>query len=265
MEGVDVKRRGMRRRRMTGQGMTEFLVVAPLLLFFGFVTVQFVLLYQAKSTLDVAVLEAAREGAVNHGSMDVMQAGLARGLAPLYARTADATGVQSALLAARRAVGEAASIEIVSPTAAMMRDFARPRFYPVEGVTHDEIPNDMLMYRDTTHGAESDVNVQDANLLKLRVHYCFDLIVPVANKVLYYATNVIGDLAANGVFSREPADANVDAYGSPKRPDSLCRTTLADGLQSQRWPVALESEAIVRMQSPFRIDAANEVHATAGR
>ncbi|BCG01023.1 hypothetical protein PPGU19_055910 [Paraburkholderia sp. PGU19] len=250
---------------MTGQGMTEFLVVAPLLLFFGFVTVQFVLLYQAKSTLDVAVLEAAREGAVNHGSMDAMQAGLARGLAPLYARTADATGVHSALLAARRAVGETASIEIVSPTAAMMGDFARPRFYAADGTTHDEIPNDMLMYRDIAHGAESDVNVQDANLLKLRVHYCFDLIVPVANKALYYATNVIGDIAANGVFSREPADANVDAFGSPKRPDSLCRTTLVDGLQSQRWLVALESEAIVRMQSPFRMDAANDVHAAAGR
>ncbi|CAG9270962.1 TadE/TadG family type IV pilus assembly protein [Paraburkholderia caribensis] len=265
MEGFDVKHRGMRKRRMTGQGMTEFLVVAPLLLFFGFVTVQFVLLYQAKSTLDVALLEAAREGAVNHGSMETMQAGLARGLAPLYTRSADAGGVQAALRAAQRAVGERASIEIVSPTVAMMRDFARPRFYPAEGVAHDEIPNDMLMYRDTTHGAESDVNVQDANLLKLRVHYCFDLIVPVANKVLYYATNTIGDIAANGVFSREPAQASVDAYGSPKRPDSVCRTTLVDGGQSQRWPVALESEAIVRMQSPFRAEAANEVHATVGR
>ena len=252
-----MKRRRMSKRRMTGQGMTEFLVVAPLLLFFGFVTVQFVLLYQAKSTLDVAVLEAAREGSVNHGSMDAMQAGLARGLAPLYARSADAAGVQSALLAARRAVGEAASIEIVSPTPAMMRDFARPRLYPAEGAAHDEIPNDMLMYRDIEHGAESDVNVQDANVLKLRVHYCFDLIVPVANKVLYYATNVIGNVAANGVFPREPADADVDAYGSPRRPDSVCRTTLADGLQHQHWPVALESEAIVRMQSPFRAQAAS--------
>ena len=264
MEGFDVKHRGMRKRRMTGQGMTEFLVVAPLLLFFGFVTVQFVLLYQAKSTLDVAVLEAAREGSVNHGSMDAMQAGLARGLAPLYARSADAAGVQSAQLAARGAVTQAASIDIVSPTPAMLRDFARAHFYPDEGATHDEIPNDMLMYRDIEHGAESDVNVQDANVLKLRVHYCFDLIVPVANKVLYYATNVIGDIAANGVFSREPAQANVDAYGSPKRADRLCRTTLVDGWQSQRWPVALESEALVRMQSPFRMDAANEVHATAG-
>jgi hypothetical protein len=245
--------------------MTEFLIVAPLLLFFGFVTVQFVLLYQAKSTLDVAALEAAREGAVKHGSMSAMQAGLARGLAPLYARHADATGVQSALLAAQGDVTKRAAIEIVSPTAAMTRDFARSRFYPDEGVTHDEIPNDTLMYRDTSRGAESGVDVQDANLLKLRVHFCFDMIVPIANKVLYYATNVIGNVAANGVFSREPADANVDAYGSPRRPDSLCKTTLADGLQDQRWPIALESEAIVRMQSPFRADAANDSSAMTSR
>ncbi|WP_239483063.1 TadE family protein [Paraburkholderia sp. C35] len=239
---------------MLGQGMTEFLVVAPLLLFFGFVTVQMVLLYQAKSTLDVAVLEAAREGAVNHGSMNAMQAGLARGLAPLYARSADATGAQAALLAAQRATADGASIDILSPTAAMMRDFARPHLYAAEGTTHDEIPNDTLMYRDTTHGAESGVNVQDANLLKLRVRYCFDLVVPVANKVLYYATNVIGDIAADGVFSREPADADVDAYGSPRQPDTLCKTTLADGWRSGHWPVALESEVVVRMQSAFRLD-----------
>jgi len=253
------------KRRMMGQGMTEFLVVAPLLMFFGFATVQFVLLYQARSTLDVAVLEAAREGAVNHGSMDAMRSGLARGLAPLYARHADATGVQAAMLAAREAVSGATSIEIVSPTAAMMRDFARPRFYPAESATYDEIPNDMLMYRDIVHGVESDVNVQDANLLKVRVHYCFDLVVPVVNKVLYYATNVIGNIAASGVFSREPADADVDTYGSPKRPDSMCRTTLTDGWKSQRWPVPLESEAVVRMQSPFRVDAANGAHAMVWR
>ncbi|MEM5384280.1 TadE family protein [Paraburkholderia phymatum] len=254
-----------RKRRMTAQAMTEFLIVAPLLLFFGFATVQFVLLYQAKSTLDVAVLEAAREGSVNHGSMQAMQAGLARGLAPLYARHADAPGVQSAMLAARSAVTKAASIAIVSPTAAMTRDFARTRFYPDEGITHEEIPNDTLMYRDASRGMESNVNVQDANLLKLRVHYCFDLIVPLVNKIFYYATNVIGNVAANGLFSREPADANVDAYGSPRRPDSLCRTTLADGLQSQRWPIALESEAIVRMQSPFRADAANDAATVTAR
>jgi hypothetical protein len=174
--------------------------------------------------------------------------------------------VQSAWLSAQRAVADSASIELVSPTAAMVRDFARPRFYPDEGAAHDEIPNDMLMYRDTSRGAESDVNVQDANLLKLRVHYCFDLIVPLANKVLYYATNVIGAVAANGVFSREPA-ADTDAYGSPKRPDSLCKTTLADGLQSQHWPVPLVSEAIVRMQSPYRAETAatHDAHPAARR
>jgi Flp pilus assembly protein TadG len=242
-------------RRMSGQGMTEFVIVAPLLLFFGFATVQFVLLYQAKATLDVAVLEAAREGAVNHGSMAAMRTGLARGLAPLYARSADTLGAQSALVAARTAASDV-SIDIVSPNAAMVRDFAQPRFYPDERASHDEIPNDTLMYRDTSAGAESNVSVQDANLLRLRVRYCFDMTVPVAAKVLYYATNVIGNVAANGVLSREPADADVDAYGSPRRPDRKCRTTLADGWQNQRWPIALESEAIVRMQSPFRADEA---------
>lgn len=245
--------------------MTEFLIVAPLLLFFGLGTLQFVLLYQAKSTLDVATLEAARDGAVNHGSMTAMRSGLARGLAPLLARHADADGMRSALAAARRAVAEGAIVTIVSPTSAMTNDFARPHFYPAEAATHVEIPNDTLMYRDPAKGAQSSVGIQDANLLKLRVHYCYDLIVPLVNRALYYAVNVIGNSASNGVLPREPADSQPDAYGSPRRPDSLCRTRLSDGMATQRYPIALEAEAIVRMQSPFRAAAAGDSRVSATR
>jgi hypothetical protein len=253
-----LERKSRSLRAQQGQAISEFIVIAPLLLFFCFATVQFVLLYQAKATLDVATLEAARAGAVSHGSMAAMRDGLARGLAPLHARHADGAGVQAALQRAQTDAARFSSITVVNPTLEMNSDFARPRFYPAEGVSYVEIPNDTLMYRNPSPGARSRVGIQDANLLKIRVHYCYDMVVPLVNKVLYYAVNVIGNLAPNGVFSREPADAEGDAFGAPRRPDALCRTPLADGIETSRWPLALESEAIVRMQSPWRAEAARD-------
>jgi hypothetical protein len=259
----NIQRESRSLRAQQGQAISEFVVIAPLLLFFCFATVQFVLLYQAKATLDVATLEAVRAGAVSHGSMAAMQDGLARGLAPLYARRADGDGMQAALRHAQIDAARFSSITIVNPTREMSSDFARPRFYPAEGVSHVEIPNDTLMYRNPSPGMRSHVGIQDANLLKIRVHYCYDLYVPLVNKVLYYAVNVIGNVAPNGLFAREPADAEGDAFGAPRRPDTLCRIRLADGIETSRWPLALESEAIVRMQSPFRAEAAHDTDLSA--
>ena len=82
--------RGM--QRQYGQGLIEFIitiaVLGPLLL--GIF--QAVLLYRAKTLLDYAALQAARSGATNFAQMDAMQTGLARGLMPLYATDASATG-----------------------------------------------------------------------------------------------------------------------------------------------------------------------------
>lgn len=250
----------IRKRKQSGQSMTEFLVIAPLLLFFCFATVQLVLLYQAKATLDVAALEAAREGAVNHGSLASMQAGLARGLAPIYARQSTAEGVQAAQAKAKLDVANAAHISTVSPTLTMLRDFSQYRNYIEFDGDHmyTEIPNDSLMYRNSTVGQYSGVSIQDANLLKIRVHYCYDMYVPLVNKIIYYAVNVIGNIGSGGIFNRESADQSQDPYGSPRSPDAYCKVTIASGIDSGRWPIALESEALVRMQTAYRSGAATD-------
>ena len=252
--------RGARRLRQSGQSMAEFLVIAPALLFVCFGTLQFVLLYQAKSTLDVAVLEAAREGAVNNGSMQAMRNGLARGLAPLYARQANADGVAAALAQAQTDAADFSAITVLNPTPAAIRDYSQPRFYPNAGagVYYTEIPNDSLMYRDPSVSATSGVNIQDANLLKIHVHYCYNMYVPLANKVIYYAANVIGNIGTGGILTTEPARQNENPYGFPKNGDDLCRTRLKDGIDTGRWPISLDSEAMVRMQSPLRASALND-------
>ncbi|MFL9892253.1 pilus assembly protein [Paraburkholderia sp. RL17-381-BIF-C] len=249
-----------RRTTQSGQSMTEFIIVAPALLFVCFGILQFVLLYQAKSTLDVAVLEAAREGAVNHGSMQSMRSGLARGLAPIYAHQASADGVAAALASAQADAARFSSITVLNPTPAAIQDYSRPRYYADQAATYSEIPNDSLMYRDSSvpPGATSHMNIQDANLLKIHVHYCYNMYVPVVNKVIYYATNVIGTIGAGGILTREPANVNQDPYGDPQQGDYLCKTKLADGIATGHWPIALDSEAMVRMQSPLRASALND-------
>lgn len=240
--------------------MTEFIIIAPVLLFVYFGTLQFVLLYQAKSTLDAAVLEAAREGAVNHGSTQAMREGLARGLAPLYARQASVDGAADALAKARVDAVNFSAITVLNPTSAAIQDYARPHYYADEASTYTEIPNDSLMYRDPSipPGATSGVNIQDANLLKIHVHYCYSMYVPLANKVIYYATNVIGSIGSGGVLTREPANLDQDPYGAPRNGDALCKTRLKDGIETGHWPISLDSEAMVRMQSPFRLSASND-------
>jgi len=249
--------RGACKRKQSGQSMVEFIIIAPLLLFVCFGTLQFVLLYQAKSTLDVAVLEAAREGAVNHGSMQAMRSGLARGLAPIYARAASAEGASAALANAQTDANNLSIITVLNPTPAAISDYARPRDYPDEAATYTEIPNDSLMYRDASiaANASSGMNVQDANILKIHVHYCYDMYVPLVNKVIYYAANVIGPIGTGGILTREPARPDIDPYGFPKNGDALCKVQLADGIKTGRWPISLDSEAIVRMQSPLRESA----------
>nr|WP_246174244.1 TadE/TadG family type IV pilus assembly protein [Paraburkholderia hayleyella] len=242
-----------RRSGQAGQSMTEFIIIAPLLLFFCLAIVQFALMYQAKATLDVAVLEAAREGAVNHGSMRAMQRGLARGLMPLYARTASAEGVAGAARLASLASIHAAVITIVNPTPEAIQAYAVPQRDMATGITYTQIPNDSLAYRNSTP-APGTVSIQDANLLKIRVHYCYPMYVPLVNKVIYYATNMIGNPGPSGILSDN--SVGTGSQGNPGNPDNQCNIYLQDGVTSGRWPIGLESEMIVRMQSSFRPSAA---------
>lgn len=228
--------------------MVEFIVIAPLLLFFCLGIVQFVLLYQARATLDYAALQAAREGAVDHGAMASMHRGLARGLAPLYARQASLAGAQQALNLAIADAAARSEIVVISPTSAMLDDFGRHGREGTRQVT--EIPNDSLSWRSTLPGKTSGVNIQDANLLKIRVRYCYDMYVPLAGKAIYYIANVIGNIGRSGILTREtPGDS--DVYGEPRAP-SPCLVPVKDGIASGRWPLALEAEALVRMQSGYR-------------
>src|SRR5262249_49196899 len=79
-------------------------------------------------------------------------------------------------------------VEVLSPTKEAGADFGSDD--PADSGTRI-IPNDNLMYRSSSVGGSSGMNVQDANLLKIRVTYCAKLVVPVVNVAIYGLVNGI--------------------------------------------------------------------------
>lgn len=211
------------RRHQRGQSLVEFVIVAPVFLFLVLSILQMVLLYRAKTTLDYAVLEAARAGAVSGIDTAKMQRGLQRGLLPLYAHAPTQAGVAAAM---QRAGGDIAAgkarLHVVNPTRRAWHQYSEKQ--------HDNrlaLPNDSLAFRSTAvdprRGPKSHVSVQDANLLKLRVEYDYPLVVPFVDRVL----------RGGSLLVRGGADAPVHRAAGDRH-----------------YRLSIAAYAIVRMQSP---------------
>ena len=126
-------------------------------------------------------------------------------------------------------------IKIVNPTPAALR--------AKSGLSDsgNEIPNDNLMYRDTSVSGSANMNIQDANLLKVRVTYCYKMAVPILNKLIY---NLAIDPPSVPVVGNTAADMLASEGGSSTT--RLC-TNIPD-----EYRIPITSEAIVRMQTPFQ-------------
>jgi len=209
-------------RRQSGQSLVEFCIVVPAFLFLILVTFQLVLIYRAKTTLDYAAFQAARAGAVNGVDHAKMRNALAFGLTPLLATSPDAAGVARARANAELETRLFADIEVIAPTRAAFNEF-RERQYDGRYA----LPNDSLAFRDNRVGG-SQVNVQDANLLKIRVTYKLPLIVPFADRVIAGLSSLLTE-------------------GESYRPASMLIEEPVSG--HRRLPI--ESYAVVRMQTPI--------------
>jgi hypothetical protein len=208
--------RPLKRRRQAGQSAVEFVVVFPALVLLVFGIIQAALLYQGRSTLAYATLLAARAGEATPG-------GFAQALAKAAAETAGPANL--------------ASIEILNPTPASFQDFGRTR---IDGGGGKELPNDTLAYRASAAGGSSHQSVQDANLLHVRVTYCLRLIVPVIDRMLQAAFNSPAPAGATGTGMAAPFGIGAVPAGA------VCSNPAFGGRR-----IYVQSEAIVRMQSPF--------------
>ena len=223
--------RPVRKKRQFGAAMAEFLVATPALLLLGLGGFQGVMAYNAKTVLDYATFEAARTGAVTHAQTGPMRETLGLRLAPVFGGDGSAKDAIAAITRASLDTQDKryTKIKILNPTQQAFDDFGGPS--PIPGV--QEIQNSHLKYLPTTPGATSQVSIQDANLLKIKVTYGYRLTVPLISNVVtaaltvtdpknavYYAANRIPIQAVATVRMQSEArpDGNAPVDGSGGTP-----------------------------------------------
>ena len=96
------------------------------------------------------------------------------------------------------------------------------------------IPNDNLMYRNANINSTSLQSLQDANLLKLHVGYCYKLIIPFVNKIIHELVKEESKPDGNTL------GAICDAGG---------KSALNDTAKNQRYGIPLYAQSTMRMQS----------------
>ena len=166
--------------RDSGASLVEFVVAAPFLLLLGLGTVQMGLIYHAKTTLNYATFEAARTGAVNHAQISHMEEELAYRLAPVYGGSGSESSAGGAIAAAfADSISPfAAKVEILNPTAAMFDAWEVRDQYSDEM----QIPNHHMRHQ--SQESRAGVTLHDANLLKIRTEYGYEMKIPLAGKLI---------------------------------------------------------------------------------
>lgn len=189
-------------KTIKGASLTEFVIVTPIAILFVFCIIQAGLLYMAKLTLNNAVFMAARHGANNHAKKSEIKDSLAKGLIPFYIDAfskPDATSMGIAYGKAKLALSLETfnKVDIISPSPAMYAT------YGINSPTGRYIPNDNLEYRDANPrtSADGQLSIRDANILKIKVTYAYDI-----DKVPLMAT-LLRRIMCTGFVSKGSVDA----------------------------------------------------------
>ncbi len=124
-----------------------------------------------------------------------------------------------------------------------------------DGGTQIQIPNDNLMYRDANvvGGGASSQTIQDANLLKVHIGYCYELIVPFVDRIIWamqrYGTgSAPASEKAYGRYWADPSSTPPGFFGPPAS-GSFAETCISNPYDSDRYSIVLYSQGIMRMQS----------------
>lgn len=236
------------RYRQGGFTLIEHIWLWPILVMLTLGTIQLGLLFKARATVNNATFLAAREGSIHHADKSVMLNKFATALAPLYIKKGPnlvelKKRQLEQVVAAKLGKG---AIQVISPTPAVFRAFAvkqydlvgRPR--KMREKQFLQIPNDNLNVRSSVTktvkmgSKHVAINLQDANLLKIRGHWCYELQVPMVNVLIRKTMRTLG-------ATSHPHWAKCEAF------------SLVTGQQL----IPVSGHSVVRMQSPIRcVDAA---------
>lgn len=236
-----MRRRGMStyRRRTRGATLAEFVVIGPLAFLLILAIVQLGFMFMARSTLNNATFMAAREGALHNADPAVIRSAVIKGLIPFYqdsTQSSDISRLSAAWLAAQAdmliAFPPRLRVDILNPTPASFKDYGVAD--PSNG-NKRFIPNDNLQFRAGGVGAQSAQTLMDANLLRIRVTYAYELKVPL---ISYVFKRVMCGGFGDGV----------NAFGGDT--SVLEASNLSNCVYYQQGRTPIVSYATVRMQSP---------------
>jgi len=241
--------------KQKGASLVEAIFVIPLFLILVGAIIEVGYVYRSKTTLNSATIDAAREGAVTNISKADMRRTLAAGMLPLYAYgRVDNLGISEALgqailvesaLSALAIQSGADTLDVISPNRSIFNAFVKS--IPVlNGQTVElvnAIPNDNLMYRSTNvrsvnvNGQNVRMNIQDANLIKIKSFWCHRLKIP-----------GLRDIAKRLIFESPLVT-------------STSEQMICNDFEEPRYPggvyVAITAQAITRAQSPIFSDDLN--------
>lgn len=174
----------MRRRfrlhsRQRGSAMIEFAWAGPVLTLLGLGLLQYAMLFFAKNNFDYAAFMAARAGAAGNASLASVQDAYLRALVPAYGGGRNAEELaQSYTKAAADLVGNL-RIEMLNPTKESFDDWSDPALQQSVGKGRRVIPNGNLAQKNAAEvKSRSGQNIQDANLIKLRITQGYEPKVP---------------------------------------------------------------------------------------
>ncbi|WP_158658064.1 TadE/TadG family type IV pilus assembly protein [Agarilytica rhodophyticola] len=274
-----------------GQALVEHIILWPALVIVVLGTLQAVFLYRDKATFNDVVLRAAREGALHNARVGPMQQMMVKGLVPLYLKRNP--NAANYLLAEGRAyldnqinprngnrIGNAPiRMQVISPNADVFRRFARDMFQLQDGCEENirrrrgnditrcreqrfrQIPNDNLNIRSagTTNvrveGRTVRMNLQDANILKVRGHWCAPLTVPFMRAAFYntlFRFNMLWSQDFWFFYASKREVRDHPHWGACAAKTVRNAGLAAAGVESRKYYIPISSDAVVRMQSPVR-------------
>ncbi|MEQ8185047.1 TadE family protein [Marinobacter salarius] len=229
--------------KQRGSFIVESVWLWPVLVMLTLGVIQMGFLYNAKATMNNATFQAAREGSIKHADKGAMEKRLAYAMAPLYIKKSK----DIVELASKRVYLQAlmsvplakiGKIDIISPSKEIYRKFEKTQYY-LDNKGRErrikQMPNDNLNVRSASENfvkmasGSVKINIQDANLLKIRGYWCYEMIVPFVNYVIYKT------------YSALPGKKNPHW--------SACR---ALSVVNDSYYLPVSSTSVVRMQTPIR-------------
>lgn len=168
-----------------GSAMIEFTIVGPVLTLVGTLILQYSLMFNARNLVNHASFMAGRAGSMAHADLGTIQAAYARALIPLYGGGRDTAELAEAYAKASADLAGNAKVELLNPTKESFDDWNDADLQAKYG--RRAIPNGGLAFKDPGDIKNSSgQNIQDANLIKLKITHGYELKVPLASTMMQF-------------------------------------------------------------------------------